>query len=218
MSEQIKTTTVDQLPEATDTKNFWIFGYKSDNPVGKRSVRFAFEKIQKLFGVENAMGTSTTVAPSQFAVKTNYNKLVEGIAEVFMYAENVNLVVDGKKEHSFGGSGTSGTTIYTYLDVYAYLLEGESYTFECETDGQWGAIDGQDLVQTYLMRDKQSRPLNFVRCATNPITFVAPKTGKFYVRIDVLNDKFEHKFSKFRICKGVKALPSYIPSILDLKV
>lgn len=39
MSEQIKTTTVDQLPEATSLDGLYVFGYASKNAVGKRSVK-----------------------------------------------------------------------------------------------------------------------------------------------------------------------------------
>lgn len=39
MNEQIKTTTVDQLPEAASLDGLYVFGYASKNAVGKRSVK-----------------------------------------------------------------------------------------------------------------------------------------------------------------------------------
>lgn len=39
MNEQIKTTTIDQLPEATSLDGLYVFGYSPKNAVGKRSVK-----------------------------------------------------------------------------------------------------------------------------------------------------------------------------------
>ncbi|MFV0341004.1 MAG: WD40/YVTN/BNR-like repeat-containing protein [Parachlamydiaceae bacterium] len=66
MATNIKKKKVSELPEATDTTGFWIFGSKT---VGGAvtSVKFAFDKIISLFGVTQEKGQSVTLAPSQKA-------------------------------------------------------------------------------------------------------------------------------------------------------
>lgn len=58
MSEQIKTTTVDQLPEAANLNGFYAFGYKADNPVGKRSVKVPIELLKGNKGDIPAIGAN----------------------------------------------------------------------------------------------------------------------------------------------------------------
>lgn len=62
---------VSELPEASDTTGFWIFGSKTIGGV-VTSVKFAFDKITPLFGVSQTIGTSTTAAPSENAVNGTF--------------------------------------------------------------------------------------------------------------------------------------------------
>lgn len=59
----IKRKKVSELPEATDTSGFWIFGSKTIDGVVE-SVKFSFDKITSLFGVSQEKGQDTTLAPS----------------------------------------------------------------------------------------------------------------------------------------------------------
>lgn len=65
---QIKTTTIDQLPESTDIENLSMFGYDARKPAGSRSVRVPFGAIYPKFGISQQVGTATDKAPSEAAV------------------------------------------------------------------------------------------------------------------------------------------------------
>lgn len=56
MNEQIKTTTVDQLPEATSLDGLYVFGYASKNAVGKRSVKAPITLLKGNKGDTGAAG------------------------------------------------------------------------------------------------------------------------------------------------------------------
>lgn len=64
MATNIKKKKVSELPEATNTTGFWIFGSKTVAGV-VTSVKFAFDNIVSLFGVTQDKGQSVTLAPSQ---------------------------------------------------------------------------------------------------------------------------------------------------------
>ena len=59
----LKKKKVSELPEATDTTGFWIFGSKTVGGV-ITSVKFAFDNIIPLFGISQDKGQSITLAPS----------------------------------------------------------------------------------------------------------------------------------------------------------
>ena len=92
MADEIKykPVPVSNMPEATNTKGFWIFGSKEDNGVLK-SVRFAFDKITSLFGVSQIDGDSITLVPS-LKLFTEKTQLATEAANGLMSKEQYNFI------------------------------------------------------------------------------------------------------------------------------
>lgn len=80
MATNIKKKKVSELPEATDTNNFWIFGSKTVGGVAT-SVKFAFDKITSLFGVTQETGQSITLAPSQKLFTDEIDKVEKALGK-----------------------------------------------------------------------------------------------------------------------------------------
>lgn len=116
MSDQIKTTTIDQLPEETSTNGFWILGYNATRGVGKRTVRFAFDKIQKLFGVSNKLGISTTTAPSESLVRNLITDFSAALAKSTMVVPRFNLCYDLARATIFKDASSVATTEKAKVD------------------------------------------------------------------------------------------------------
>lgn len=114
-----------------------------------------------------------------------------------------NLVDNSQAIQEIGGNGVDNHEDIRYTDLTVDLVEGEEYTFQCKTDGIWG--NKNDTVEAFLMKDKIVSPGNFVPMETNPCTFIAPKTGRYWIRIDSNKGSVKHSFWEFQIEKGNKA-------------
>ena len=116
---------------------------------------------------------------------------------------SVNLVDGSATIYSVGGSGSDTHEDIKILDVFASLEEGQTYTVNCEHDGLYGIAHATDTVQIYLYYEKTISTL--ISPPSLPHTFKAPKTGKYYFRIDSNKGSIKHSFWNFQIEKGNKA-------------
>lgn len=116
-----------------------------------------------------------------------------------------NLVDNSQAIQEIGGNGADNHEDVRYTNLTVDLVKGEEYTFQCKTDGVWGTVNATDTVEAFLMKDKIVSPGNFVSMGTNPCTFTAPKTGRYWIRIDSNKGSVKHSFWEFQIEKGNKA-------------
>lgn len=136
-------------------------------------------------------------------LKNISNFLKEDIDNI--HVGGVNLIDNSQGIQSVGGNGSSTGEAIVNTSLFALLTEGETYTFQCKVDGVWGASNSTDTVEVFLLKDWSTASGNYVRMASNPYTFKAPKTGKFYIRIDSNKGDVKHNFWEFQIEKGNKA-------------
>ena len=98
MSEQIKTTTVDQLPEATSLDGLYVFGYASKNAVGKRSVKAPITLLKGNTGAKGEAGKDGKdgeITTEQLAVALRDSKYLATATENgLMSIEQFNFIED----------------------------------------------------------------------------------------------------------------------------
>lgn len=154
--------------------------------------------------IDNSVNQLRTETSAEFEV---LNDKIESTVESVNKIEigGVNLVDNSKQTHYVGGSGSPSNEAISNLGIYAELTEGERYTFQCKTDGVWGNVVGVDSVKAFVLKDWSTAAGDYVQMRSNPYTFTAPKTGKFYIRIDSNKGDIRHSFWEFQIEKGNKA-------------
>ncbi|MFR9164993.1 MAG: sialate O-acetylesterase [Dysgonomonas sp.] len=108
MANNIKKRKVSELPEATDTSGFWIFGSKTIGGA-VTSVKFAFDKITSLFGVTQETGQSITLAPSQ---KLFTNKNDEMLDLIDTHTGNSKIHLGETEEPGFAVCDAFGNCAY----------------------------------------------------------------------------------------------------------
>lgn len=132
----IKTKKVSELPEATDTSGFWIFGSKTVNGVVS-SVKFAFDTIASLFGLTQEKGQSTTLAPSQKLFTESQDEQdaeIQNIKEELIYQPGDDVEVT-----EITGETTAGSYVNPVKN--GVLVAGADYHYS----GFLAVIPGQKI-------------------------------------------------------------------------
>lgn len=133
MSEQIKTTTIDQLPEAASLDGLYVFGYAAKNAVGKRSVKAPITLLKGNKGDTGAAGKDgkdgdVTAAQLEAALRDS-KFLATAEANGLMSIEQFNLIEDMATNMQKLIDTIAGDTQYpTRLDIYCNLTLGEKDT------------------------------------------------------------------------------------------
>lgn len=122
MATDIRKRKVSELPEATDTSGFWIFGSKTVGGI-MTSVKFAFDNIKSLFGViqDIVIGDTTNVLSSDAVYRLIKGETNKTIADV------------DKKIDSFTKTMSDGDKVTVVDNNYPYIENS------AVTDGQISA-------------------------------------------------------------------------------
>jgi len=157
--------------------------------------------------VDTAISTAQSAAISTAATDatTKVNNLQIG---------GRNLLIGGTKSLTFVGTG-NGTTEQVFMtNVYADLVAGQTYIFNCKTDGTWGSGTGVDTVEVLICKD--GAYVNFITINTNPKTFIPTQSGRFKLRFDLNKSNTTHTFSEIKLEAGNKAT-GWVPSPEDVE-
>lgn len=85
-----------------------------------------------------------------------------------------------------------------------YIIEGNTYTFSFESDGDAGGTSGTDTVQAGLL--DVTNGIHYMTTGNKYLAFTAKKTGKCSFRCDVNKNGCTHSFWNFQVEVGdVKA-------------
>ncbi|MFT4221994.1 SGNH/GDSL hydrolase family protein [Dysgonomonas sp.] len=186
MATNIKKKKVSELPEATDTTGFWIFGSKT---VGGAvtSVKFAFDKITSLFGVVSEFGQSITLAVSQKLFTEEVNK------KATKTDDDGNLVVyspDGKldKVLNFASSETPGTS-NTPLQAVKNNASG-TLDYNTATNVNTIKSTGEYLCAYAVLDEGTTGEIAIVKYSTQWLVIGKDASGNSYM-ISLTNDIFK---------------------------
>ena len=154
--------------------------------------------------VVDALGNRVSQTESRIDQQAGrITSVVEKVNEIRI--DGKNLVDNSQGIQEIGGNGTDSHEEIKYTNLTVDLVKDEEYTFQCKTDGVWGTVNATNTVEAFLMKDKSILPDNYVSLITNPCTFIAPKTGRYWIRIDSNKGSVKHSFWEFQIEKGNKA-------------
>lgn len=156
MSEQIKTTTVDQLPEATSLDGLYVFGYASKNAVGKRSVK---APITLLKGNQGDIPT----------IGANGNWWISGKDTGFpargqdgdVTTEQLNEIINESMKTT---AERYKTTVILRLDNPETTKQTHLVSYEVAAGGVKGLIDYGNDIQSYFENSNTT-----LRTAIRPI-------------------------------------------------
>lgn len=81
-----------------------------------------------------------------------------------------------------------------------YVIEGQTYTFSFESDGDAGGTSGTDTVQAGLL--DVTNGIHYMATNNKYLTFTAKKTGKCSFRCDVNKNDCTHSFWNFQVEVG----------------
>lgn len=81
-----------------------------------------------------------------------------------------------------------------------YVIEGQTYTFSFESDGDAGGTSGTDTVQAGLL--DVTNGIHYMTTENKNLTFTAKKTGKCSFRCDVNKNGCTHRFWNFQVEVG----------------
>ena len=225
MSEQIKTTTVDQLPEETNTNGFYLFGYNVNRAVGKRSVKFAFDKITKLFGFSQEIGTSITTAPSENAIRT---KLIEIRNSFYKIVPSINMLNGTITSVRFKGNQTNAymyyksplapftvglkvTISFDYELSKTPIKSGSVSSINAHKDG----VSFHTLATGFSVNSSIALTGRIVRTLTVSEPIADPASLRLYAVFSGLDDDLEITFKNMKMELGEADTP-YSQSLSDV--
>ena len=172
MNEQIKTTTVDQLPEATSLDGLYVFGYASKNAVGKRSVKAPITLLKGNKGDTGAAGKDGEVTAAQLkaALISNENLATEATNGLMSkeQVKQLNEIIDGMTGYSnkynthvtVGYQNTELMPVSVMLTEFAkgnfsYIVKNAAYlrhgnTYTGLFDIQHHLAQQNDVISAYM--------------------------------------------------------------------
>lgn len=204
---------------------------------------FGLEKeIIKLKGKSNVItrsieSTKEKITNLETDIKENYSTTTETLAEITKAAGEIKSTVEATytTKEEFENLEIGATNIlqnyshYTennklklvatkdnYFEITSAkvsLEKDKQYTFSCKTDGIWGT-GTDDTVEAYLLLNGQYQ-IHFRMDSNEKFTFTAPKSGEYYLRLDVNKNGMTHYFWNFQIEEGNK-VSTWSPSPHDV--
>ena len=167
----------------------------------------------------------------KFGVNGTYKEVTftEENGEYVLYGESTQETRNGKNILNMPYTEDNKLVVVTNKDDYniktnryVHLEAGKTYTFYCETDGEWGSTVGTDTVECFLLKDNDT--LSHYQMKTNPFAFKPIETGDYYLRCDVNKNGYTHSFWNFYVAEesvfsgyeayGVAPSPDY-PSKIE---
>lgn len=134
-------------------------------------------------GIEKALteGKALTTGKYSFEISSNINLLfgldnVENVTDsnnrAIYSVKNKKVTVTSKKDDG-----------YIFINAYAYLEKSKTYTFSCDTAGNWGG-NGNDTVEAFFMLDGKYDTYYHMSNKKN-FKFTPNQTGQYTLRLDV---------------------------------
>ncbi len=154
------------------------------------------KKIEEI----NVFGKSTQVnmptMDEPVLIVNNFDNL-----KVTIYIANKNLLaVPYTKDNPLTLTSDRDDYNKYYASYPFYVVEGQTYTFSFESDGNAGGTTGTDTVQAGLFDTTNN--IHYMTTGNKYLTFVAKKTGKCIFRCDVNKDGCAHSFWNFKVEVG----------------
>ena len=195
-ASEAKKSEISALNALEDLKNTVINIHNSVEGYTAIAMDCSDKKIDELnvYGRSSQNGIPTITVPVD--IKNTFDSL-----SCSVYITNKNLLsapygVDNKL------SLTASKDDYTYYEARYpfYIVEGQTYTFSFESDGNAGGTSGTDTVQAGIL--DTTNGIHYMTTTNKHLTFTAKKTGKCSFRCDVNKDGCTHSFWDFQVELG----------------
>lgn len=191
MSEQIKTTTVDQLPEATSLDGLYVFGYASKNAVGKRSVKTPIALLKGNKGDTGAAGKDGNdgeVTTAQLEASLRDSKFLASAEANGLLSKELYTEILEMRENMLGLQNKFNTHVVMGFDNSTF---GERVNL-VETEYPRGdlayAVQNSEITRQGTMpaNERLVVPHNFTRIG-DVVTFYVNNLNKIYLKNNTSN-------------------------------